>query len=392
MDSEVDLVTRSLGHQLSELETTFEEVFSWPDPRSAFARFVLEPTALRVGENPLHVPEERLGETPVLSSCGYLIALAGSRGEKFPLTETWHEHVKRRFEQKIVSRKRDSFFFRPYDLLGIALGLQYLEAAEAEVSTLKGAMQGGHKHYQNATPARQLVASAAAKVMAADWGAPPVSAKNASLEALSLSYWLRSADVKGFRGFAFSDSLSDVATRILQKALRRPVVPQRPEVQDVAVVYYALDEIVSRSVERFGIGFRNQERKSKLEEQRVRRSQALRSVEKAEARIEKKSKRARALSRVLVSGALTLPMAVLELYFVGALGEQDNPFSISDLPSKLAGYLSEGGFPIAVASLLAVATFASIYQAGKTAEVAEWCGETYKRWLQRKWLQHDEST
>lgn len=385
MNPETNLIARSLGHQLSELETAFEDSFNWPDPHVAFARFVLEPTTLWADEEKLQIPKDRLGDTPVLSSCGYLIALANIRGEEFPLVESWHDHVKRRLEQKIVSRKRHSFFFRSYDLLGIALGLHHLDA-KPEISVLKEAMQGGHSHYQDATLTRQIVAATAAWVTEADWNAPSVSVQKASLEALSLSYWLRSAGKRYSGGFTIDGSCSDVAIQILNQTLRQPVVPQNPEVQHVAIVYYALDEIISNWIERFELGFRSQERRSELEEQEQRGSQALRSVEKVKARIEKKGGRVFIAVRVLASGVIALPLAVLELYLVGVFRGLQDPFSISELPSKLVGYLSGGWIPIIVSLLLFAINFVPLYLADKTTAFGKWCGGIYECWLRSRWL------
>lgn len=383
MDPESHLIARSFGQQLSGLEAAFEDSFSWPDPHAAFGRFVLESTSLWKGKQELQIQEARLEDTPILSSCGYLIALSSIRDKDFPLVDQWHDHVKKRFEQKIVSRKRHSFFFRPYDLLGVALGLHHIDATK-EIAILKEAIGGEDSHYQDATLVHQLVAATAAAIIGADWNAPVVMIDKASLQALCFCYWLRSCGARYPNGITIGGSQSDLNIQILKHALQEPLALQPPDVQHVAIVYYALNEIVSKKIEQLGLGFRSEAQKLEFEEKEERKKRALQSVEKVERRIEKRSRFIGTFARVAVTAIVALILTVLELY--GLIGLLESPPDISELPSQLWDYLSEGWIPVVVFFILLIGQFVTIYKNGTSAGLAERIGNLCEHHLRSKWL------
>jgi hypothetical protein len=112
-----------LADLLERLELRAAEA-RWPDPEAAFAAHV-RATVRNAGDLQALAAEAaserggRWGEAPVLAAAGYLLGGgAGSNG----LVDHWREGVARLSERDPFPADRTSFFYRPVELYGLALG------------------------------------------------------------------------------------------------------------------------------------------------------------------------------------------------------------------------------------------------------------------------------
>lgn len=380
-----DAIGYSLGHQLKTLKGEFQKRTEWPDPNTAFAYYVLKGTDLQPSEKNISVPEERLQESSMLASYGYLLG-ASIRSTIDPATSSWDEHVKRRFEKKIIGREGNSFFFRPYDLLGIALGLREREALESEVETLRQAMEGGRQHYAGSSLTRQLIAAIAGRIVGAEWSLPNFSVHEVDTSALCSMYWA----ARDFPAIADEMGIlretAEIRDQVVAHSLRSVLVHPRAEIQDVAVTYYALSSIVEENIERLHLGFRNASRKKEAAEREERLETLARKVEQAKSWITRRRRYVEEATKAAITVPVTLILIPVELYLVGVLGSLDDPFSLTNLPAKLWEYANDSSLSLFVVAVLSGAIAFGIYRSDWTSSRAENCGVWYEEWLLRRVL------
>jgi len=130
------ILSQSIREQCERMENIIREGWSWPSPDTGFVAHVLRrsgkplPSGVRrldFGEPERH----RLTQAPVLSAFGYLFSpqdadLAQS------LAPAWSEGLTRLSAREPFPLDRESFVFRPIELLGVSLGAFYCAAVTVE--------------------------------------------------------------------------------------------------------------------------------------------------------------------------------------------------------------------------------------------------------------------
>ena len=118
-------IASSLAVELDRLATLVRRGAAWPSPATGFAWWL----AHRHGRADLIARPDassaladagRLDEAPVLAAHGYL--LAGADDPDHRVVEAWSDPARRLGERDPLPGDRASFFFRPTELLGLALG------------------------------------------------------------------------------------------------------------------------------------------------------------------------------------------------------------------------------------------------------------------------------
>ena len=91
----------------------------WPSPEAGFVDYIQITTNTLPPQRALVT--DRLKETPMLATAGYQYANpAFSRPSAYD--EEWARHFKRLAQRQAFPIDRESYFYRPLDLLGICLG------------------------------------------------------------------------------------------------------------------------------------------------------------------------------------------------------------------------------------------------------------------------------
>lgn len=131
IDNSLSVVMERIGAQL-------KRELVWPSPAAGFAFWAFAqmemPTFIA---QPPGVMEagfvDRFSEAPILACCGYLLAQGAPQWlEGDDLVGTWAAAAERLSGRDALPTDRQSFFFRPVELLGLALGAAFVEASHPQ--------------------------------------------------------------------------------------------------------------------------------------------------------------------------------------------------------------------------------------------------------------------
>lgn len=186
----------TIADLLERLEQVVVEA-KWPDPEAAFSAHVRaygasaeDEFAALAAEAAAESGNARWSQAPVLAAAGYVLgAEAGSNG----LVEHWNDGVARLSERDPFPADRASFFYRPVELFGLAVGAR---AAGGPFATwLGGVVAEGERRVPGDVWHRTLGAAAAA-TLGRPWSLTiaPADLEAASLDELALLRWLLDAD------------------------------------------------------------------------------------------------------------------------------------------------------------------------------------------------------
>lgn len=120
-------VATSITAELDYYAETVKHEWAWPSPTAGFAAWLFSRRSLPALIDPPPIPalaevdERRLGEAPVLAAYGYLLATVQDPDED--LVRRWTAAAIRLSTRDALPGDRASFFFRPIELLGLALGV-----------------------------------------------------------------------------------------------------------------------------------------------------------------------------------------------------------------------------------------------------------------------------
>jgi hypothetical protein len=125
---EGDSLARSFSAQLCELHNNVRKSWRPESPEAGFTEWA----AVQCGSHwdldipPIKlakIPAHRLSEAPILAAIGYRLYDPGIKEE---VTEQWIDGMRRLMTRDPVPADRNSFFFRPVELLGLAAGASTL--------------------------------------------------------------------------------------------------------------------------------------------------------------------------------------------------------------------------------------------------------------------------
>jgi hypothetical protein len=125
---EGDSLARSFSAQLAELHHGIRESWRPESPEAGFAEWAAEQGGTRwdLDMPPVTVakiPTQRWCEAPILAAIGYRLSNPGIAEES---TGQWIDGMRRLMNRDPVPADRNSFFFRPVELLGLAAGASTL--------------------------------------------------------------------------------------------------------------------------------------------------------------------------------------------------------------------------------------------------------------------------
>ncbi len=166
----------------------------WPSPEAGFV-FHLE-RQLRRGEGkPLSPTNERIQEGPVLASNGYLYADPGTLRSESDLLR-WNLAFEKLLLRDPFPLDRESYFYRPLELLGICLGVKSgCSTSEHARETLRGILIAGQTRSNEQDCWNHSLASLAAWQLGVPWkrhGLPVL--ENLTLDELCVLRWLLTDD------------------------------------------------------------------------------------------------------------------------------------------------------------------------------------------------------
>ena len=187
-----DPVARSIGRELTALENLLTENWSWPSPECGFVLHVFNGTGrsspIELSELSLGPTiEQRLNEAPILAAAGYLLSQS-SPSEEAGLQDRWAEGLARLMTREAFPWDRESFFFRPAELLGVCLGARACSALPAaQLAWLRQVLTSGEARVTRDDLWSRLIGACAARNIGIEWHTPSVpQVVDVSLDELAL--------------------------------------------------------------------------------------------------------------------------------------------------------------------------------------------------------------
>jgi DpnII restriction endonuclease len=120
------VIATSIATELDHYAEVVRREWTWPSPTAGFASWLFSRHGLPAFFThpditpPVGLEDGRINEAPVLAAYGYLLAMTDEPDQD--LVEAWTAAATRLSARDPLPGDRASFFFRPIELLGLALG------------------------------------------------------------------------------------------------------------------------------------------------------------------------------------------------------------------------------------------------------------------------------
>jgi hypothetical protein len=215
----------------------------WPSPEAGFLDY-LQTTTDKTSPQRVLVTE-RLDETPMLASAGYQYA-----NQQFQRTslydQEWARYFKRLAQRQAFPIDRESYFYRPLDLLGICIGAQSCPTiTDGDRQWLRAILEDGAARLPEHSRAHYLGAVAANKIGVTWTMHSTPRLQELPLARLSLLYWIANQ-----KALATSISLKlneqELATTMLQQVF----IDQHhyDDLADAGLIRHATETTIERTI------------------------------------------------------------------------------------------------------------------------------------------------
>lgn len=182
------VIRSGFASTLQDLSAHISKRRSWPSSQDGFALWITypEPRLLTEAEvkgmaEAMNGYSERFSEGPILASAGYLLH---SQVQFVPeeLWKSWREGINKLSNKDPFRTDRQSFLFRPEELLGICLGAAALEEdIRGGVNWLRDAVSKVEKEYKGDEEWRYRLGQIGAAYLGVEWS----RSKNPSIDKIS---------------------------------------------------------------------------------------------------------------------------------------------------------------------------------------------------------------
>lgn|GEM_PF-1421327 len=220
----------SFAAQLDDLRRAIATSWSPTAPETGFVEWAAvrcqSSLDFDVGKlDPDSLSAQRWAEAPVLAAVGFRLGTPACAGSEL---DRWLDGMQRLMSRDAVPADRNSFFFRPLELLGLVVGSCAAEAADGSVLRwIRETMDVYAGRMSLSTPwSRELVALAAHEVGASAYSIDPVVPKG-QLE-VALALWLHLVDE------SVASSITTVDAQTLRTQLLEMASTHKAELHGVA--------------------------------------------------------------------------------------------------------------------------------------------------------------
>jgi hypothetical protein len=215
----------------------------WPSPEAGFLDYLQATTKNTAPQRSLVT--DRLDEAPMLAAAGYqYVNPRFQRNAQYE--QEWARHFKRLAQRQAFPIDRESYFYRPLDLLGICVGAQSCPAlTDSDRQWLMTILETGATRLPEHSRA-QYLGAVAANHIGVTWTVHSTPRlQDLSLASLSLLYWINCQ-----KGLATSIGLSiseqELAAAVLQLAFLQ--LNRCDDLADAGLILYATESIVERTI------------------------------------------------------------------------------------------------------------------------------------------------
>jgi hypothetical protein len=225
------------------LQTAINEAV-WPSPEAGFLDYLRVTTSNTAPQR--SVVTDRLDETPMLAAAGYqYVNQRFQRNSQYD--QEWARHFKRLAQRQAFPIDRESYFYRPLDLLGICIGAQSCPAlTDSDRQWLKAILDEGAARLPEHSRAHYLGAAAANQIGVTWTMHSTPRLQDLSLASLSLLYWLI-----GQQALATNIGLALNEQELAAGVLRMGLLNQNhcDDLADAGLILYATESIVERTIQ-----------------------------------------------------------------------------------------------------------------------------------------------
>jgi hypothetical protein len=228
------VLATAFAELLTDVADTIASNWTWPSPEAGFALFVMRD---RDADRPLPCNidwpmDHLLVHAPNLAAAGYLLAL----GQGYGIQAAWLEGVKRLSGREAFPTDRQSFAYRPVELVGIAAGIAFLAPTEADLARWikKIVVRASREHNSDAWGL--ALTDLAQTLLNPDMPPSQVAGDPSSFETLCFAFWY-------YRTWQPTADALALGTQLLQVAATRPFV--KTDLARLSVVYEGLRDAAS---------------------------------------------------------------------------------------------------------------------------------------------------
>ena len=216
----------------------------WPSPEAGFLDYLSASTSSAFAQRPLVT--DRLDEAPMLAAAGYqYVNPRFQRNSQYD--QEWARHFKRLAQRQAFPIDRESYFYRPLDLLGVCIGAQSCPAVtDSDRQWLKIVLENGATRLTEHSRAHYLGAVAANHIGVTWTMHSTPRLRDLSLASLGLLYWLINQ-----KALAASIGLTlnepELAAAVLQIAFLDK--NRCDDLADAGLILYATENVVERTIQ-----------------------------------------------------------------------------------------------------------------------------------------------
>jgi hypothetical protein len=242
-----ETVAVSLGQELDRLSNWLDSNWKWPSPEAGFAVWIFrstgqEPPFPRQELTATDIGQSRWSDAPILGALGYAFSLGGD-GVDSKHRAQWCSGATRLTQRDPFPTDRASFFYRPVELLGLALGVK--SCAHMQPGTMEWLRQvivsGQSKISKDAWSL--LLGAYSSQILGAPWNRIMLPRlEEWRIEELALLAWLRIAFPKISEAVDTSARIEEFDPILLDRAATSQI-PAR-SVDRTAVVWLAVRKAI----------------------------------------------------------------------------------------------------------------------------------------------------
>lgn len=249
----IDAVRKSFSCQLDNLAQYLQANYHRESPEGGFAHYVFHQTNSQL---PFDVANDaaiatlepnRLSQAPVLAAVGYGFACGRQFSESF--LETWANGLARLSGREAFPVDRTSFFYRPTDLLGIALGINHYYKSQPEhLRWLQEILVKGEQRLIHSDLWTFLLSAYAAQILSVPWKPRILPLVNEmTVDELALAKWLCSVGSTLAHAFGLTQ-----VEPLIDKTLLEHCIELSNHAQDsarAALLYFALKRTITQIIQ-----------------------------------------------------------------------------------------------------------------------------------------------
>ena len=249
----IEGVRRTIKSELDNFLFSLQESYHKESPESNFAHYVFYqtnskiPFTLATDIDISQIKPSRLYESPTIASVGY--GLACNRKLDESLIEIWVSGLIRLSSKDAFPLDRASFFYRPTELLGIVLGVDYYYKTQPDKQNwLKQVLLEGEKKSKNDDLWTFLLKAFAANILSVEWkSSRKFLVYEMEVDELALIKWLCSVDSNFSDRFGLTEEEAEVNKLLFENCTKLSTsIDDSPH---IAVLYFALKTVSEQVIQ-----------------------------------------------------------------------------------------------------------------------------------------------